>query len=256
MSMNTYLIKWFYSFLTNRTQQVKVNRTLSDTKYYNTGVPQGCVVSPTLFTLYTNDCRTVHPNNYMVRFADDTVLLNLLHKDMDPSVYQDEIDLFIKWCDTNHLILNVKNQEITQVSSYKYLGVNIDHLLCWKTHIDNLCNRLQQRLYFLWRLRLYVVNSHIMMIFYRAIVASIIRYGIASWFGNLTICWHAGLQTGLHAQNSNENRREDRIQAYTEHYEKSNDNTFRLPTLFPEYETLPSGRRIRIPLCKCNRLKL
>jgi hypothetical protein len=74
----------------------------------------------------------------MVTFVDDTVLLSLLHKDMDPSVYQDEIDLFINWFDTNHLILNVtktqemvvdprpvtdhepvviKNQEITQVSS-------------------------------------------------------------------------------------------------------------------------------------------
>ena len=110
----------------------------------------------------------------MVKFADDTVLLSLLHKEMDTSVNQDEIDLFIKWCDTNHLILNVtktqemvldprqvtdhepvviKNQKITRVSSYKYLGVHIDNLLCWKTRIDNLCNRLQQRLYFLRRLR-------------------------------------------------------------------------------------------------------
>ena len=35
------------------------------------------------------------------------MLLNLLHKEMDPSVIQDEIDLFIKWWDTNHLILHV-----------------------------------------------------------------------------------------------------------------------------------------------------
>ena len=158
MSVNTTLIKWFYSFFfTNRKQQVKFNRTLSDTKHCNTGVPHGCVVAPTLFTLYTKDCRTVQPNNHMVKFADDTVLLSLVHKDMDPSVYQDEIDLFIKWCDINHLILNVtktqemvldprqvtdhepvviKNQEITQVSSYKYLGVHIDNLLCWKTPVQ------------------------------------------------------------------------------------------------------------------------
>ena len=37
------------------------------------------------------------------------------------------------------------------------------------------------------RLRLYGVSSHIMMIFYRAIVESILRYGISSWFGNLTV---------------------------------------------------------------------
>ena len=31
------------------------------------------------------------------------------------------------------------------------------------------------------------LSSHIMMIFYSAIVESIIRYGITSWFGNLTV---------------------------------------------------------------------
>lgn len=75
----------------------------------------------------------------------DTAILSLLHKDMDPYVYQDEIDLFIKWCDTYRLILYVTNkkemvfdQKVTQVSSYKYWRVHIDNLLCWETHIDNL----------------------------------------------------------------------------------------------------------------------
>ena len=281
MSVNPTLIKWFYSFLTNRTQQVKVNRTLSDTKHCNTGVPQGCVVSPTLFTLYTNDCRTVHPNNYMVKFADDTVLLSLLHKDMDPSVYQDEIDLFIKWCDTNHLILNVtktqemvldprqvtdhepvviKNQKITRVSSYKYLGVHIDNLLCWKTHIDNLCNRLQQRLYFLRRLRLYGVSSHIMMIFYRAIVESILRYGISSWFGNLTVKLKSKL-AGMHktAMKIVGRKEYEPIQSIYEQAVRKKAKKIISNSqhpLFPEYKTLPSGRRLRVPLCKSNRLKL
>ena len=44
--------------------------------------------------------------------------------------------------DTDHEPVVIKSQEITQVSSYKYLGVHIDDFLCWKTHIDNLCNRL------------------------------------------------------------------------------------------------------------------
>lgn len=87
----------------------------------------------------------MHPNNYVVKFAADTAILSLLHKDMDPNAYQDEIDLFIKWCDTYHLILYVTktkemvfDQKVTQVSSYKYRRVHIDDLLCWETHIDNL----------------------------------------------------------------------------------------------------------------------
>lgn len=85
-------------------------------------------------------------------------------------MYHNEVDTFIKWCDTHYLILNVtkeqemvldprqvtdhesvviKNQKIIQVSSYKYLVVHIDNLLGQKTHIDHLCNRLQHRLYLL-----------------------------------------------------------------------------------------------------------
>ncbi len=37
-----------------------------------------------------------------------------------PSVYHDETDIFIKWCDTNHLILNAtKTQETGQVTDHE-----------------------------------------------------------------------------------------------------------------------------------------
>ncbi len=48
-----------------------------------------------------------------MKYADDTVILSLLHKDMDLSSYHSEIDIFIQWCDTNCLVLNVqKTQEM------------------------------------------------------------------------------------------------------------------------------------------------
>lgn len=55
MNVNPF-IKWFYSFLTDRTQNVRINNSLSDPKHISTGAPQGCVSSPVLFILYTNDC--------------------------------------------------------------------------------------------------------------------------------------------------------------------------------------------------------
>ena len=99
--------------MSDRAQQVRVNRTLSDIKYCSTGVPQGCVLSPYIFLLYTNDCKGNHVRIYIIKYADDTVILCLLDKDTEPSVFQEEVDRFTKWCDENHLILNVsKTQEM------------------------------------------------------------------------------------------------------------------------------------------------
>ena len=207
MSVNPFLIKWYFSFLTNRSQQVRVNNILSECKSISTGAPQGCVSSPVLFTLYTNDCTNSHPGNLVFKFSDDTAILSLLHKDSSTSVYFSEIENFVQWCDAHHLTLNVnKTKElvldprlegdhspvvihdspIEQVSSYKYLGVHLDDTFSWSVHVESLCSRLQQRLYFLRRLRVYGVDKSIMFLFYQAVLESLVRYGMSSWYGNLT----------------------------------------------------------------------
>ena len=186
MNVNSFIIKWYFSFLTNRIQHVKVNKAISDPRCISTGAPQGCVSSPVLFTLYTNGCVSKTPNNYIVKFSDDTAILSLLHRDQDTSVYHSEIKQFTDWCKSHHLIVNVGKTEeiifdprcigdhspvftestpINQVTSYKYLGVHIDSSLSWYVHVDNLCAKLQQSLYFLRRLRLYAVNDQILLLF-------------------------------------------------------------------------------------------
>lgn len=56
LCVNPLITKWYYSFLTDRTQCVKVNGCISQLKSSGTGVPQGCVSSPILFTFFTNEC--------------------------------------------------------------------------------------------------------------------------------------------------------------------------------------------------------
>lgn len=86
-----YIIRWYYSFLTNGTQQVCVNQTLSESKVIKTGVPQGCAHSPILCTLYTNDCTSSHPSTFTVKFSDDTAILGLRDADTDISGYSLEV---------------------------------------------------------------------------------------------------------------------------------------------------------------------
>ncbi len=47
----------------------------------STGSPQGCVLSPLLYILYTNDCVSRHRDRFILKFADDTVIVSLLTGD-------------------------------------------------------------------------------------------------------------------------------------------------------------------------------
>ena len=46
---------WFNSFLTGRSQQVKIGRTLSGKWMLESGVPQGGILSPIIFVIYGSD---------------------------------------------------------------------------------------------------------------------------------------------------------------------------------------------------------
>ena len=70
----------------------------------STGSPQGCVSSPLLFILYTNDCRSIHPNRYFITFSDDTALLSPLFN--DEVGHGPVLNDFVEWCNKSRLCLN------------------------------------------------------------------------------------------------------------------------------------------------------
>ena len=55
MRLNRSLCDWILDFLLHRTKRVKIGNHLSGTLVINTGTPQGCVLSPLLFSLCTSD---------------------------------------------------------------------------------------------------------------------------------------------------------------------------------------------------------
>ncbi|KAK3534602.1 hypothetical protein QTP86_016753 [Hemibagrus guttatus] len=60
LGLNTSLCNWILDFLTGRPQSVRIGNSFSSTTTLNTGVTQGCVLSPLLFTLLTHDCAAMH----------------------------------------------------------------------------------------------------------------------------------------------------------------------------------------------------
>ena len=59
------------SFLDNRTAQIKMEGRLSDKFELKSGVPQGSILSPTMYIFYTSDLRPPGPGATDIMFADD-----------------------------------------------------------------------------------------------------------------------------------------------------------------------------------------
>ncbi|KAI4892961.1 hypothetical protein NFI96_004435 [Prochilodus magdalenae] len=215
LGLNTSLSNWILDFLTGRPQSVRIGRNTSSTTTLSTGAPQGCVLSPLLFTLLTHDCAAMHSSNHIIKFADDTTVVGLISKN-DESAYREEVQRLTDWCRTNNLSLNVdKTKEMVVdfrrtrrdhsplhidgstveiVKSTKFLGVHLAEDLTWSLNTSTITKKAQQRLYFLRRLRKAHLPPPILTTFYRGTIESILSSCITAWFGNCTASDRKSLQ--------------------------------------------------------------
>ncbi len=112
LCLNSSLCDWIQDFLTGRPQVVKVGQFISNSITLNVGAPQGCVLSPLLYSLYTHHCVSSHSSTSIIKFADDTVVLGLISNN-DETANLDEVERLTSWCQDNCLSLNVsKTKEL------------------------------------------------------------------------------------------------------------------------------------------------
>jgi hypothetical protein len=76
LGLKTSLCNWILDFLTGHPQVVRAGNNTSATLILNTGAPQGCMLSPLLYSLFTHDCMARH--NSIITFADDTTVVGLI----------------------------------------------------------------------------------------------------------------------------------------------------------------------------------
>ena len=92
-------LKWIDSFLCYRQQRVVVNGAKSDWALVLSGVPQGAVLGPLLFSLYINDISTDIDSEIRL-FADDCVCHREIKDTEDTLKFQKDIDQLGCWART------------------------------------------------------------------------------------------------------------------------------------------------------------
>ena len=208
LGVNYDVCKWIFSFLSDRPQVVRIGNNLSKSLVINTGAPQGCVLSPQLYSLFTHDCISLFSDCVVTKFADDTTVAGLISQGNEEH-YREQVNTLVRWCSDNNLELNVaktkemiidfrsgkhevlplftNGTEVERTSTFKFWGIFISNSLGWAEHVDYCVRKAQQRLYFLRRLRKFRVSTDVLTMFYRAVIESVLTLSITVWYGSTTV---------------------------------------------------------------------
>jgi hypothetical protein len=162
------VLSWFTSYISERSQSVIVNGSVSDPLPLQYGVPQGSVLGPVLFSLYSqplSDVINEHQCDFH-KYADDTELSHsssLQDFNSTQLSIQQCTSAILAWMESNKLRLNsdktelltvatsfrinqvqrdtinIMNSEIAISNSIKYLGVRLDRTLSMADRVSDIC---------------------------------------------------------------------------------------------------------------------
>ena len=116
-------LEFFNSYLKNRVQYCNINGSTSSFRSISCGVPQGSILGPLLFPIYTNNLLNAVENVEITMFADDTSL---------SKAFQNTVELCMKlipafanickWLMANKLSLNTVNTEFMVIDASRRVG--------------------------------------------------------------------------------------------------------------------------------------
>ena len=195
---NTLL--WIKNFLSNRTQQVVVEGEMSSIGQVTSGVPQGSVLGPTLFLAYINDISN-NISSKVRLFADDTILYRQINSPSDCRILQRDLQQLEFWEQTWQMDFNASKchvlsvskkkkpivstyilhgEQLQQVNSAKYLGVEISQDLSWSKHINNITSKANKTSAFVHR-NLRGCPHQVQAKCYKTLVRPVLEYSSSVW---------------------------------------------------------------------------
>ncbi|MEL7079500.1 MAG: reverse transcriptase family protein, partial [Cyanobacteria bacterium J06582_2] len=193
-------LNWIDSFLCQRRQRVRVEGEYSEWSKVESGVPQGSVLGPLLFSIYMNDIIETIDSEIRL-FADDCVVYRSIKNVQDAKLLQKDIQTLENWankwemrfqphkCHIMHLTRNrtimqtkytLKKTILNIVENTKYLGVTISKDLRWNTHINKACTKANNLLNLLRR-NLNSSDQQSKEMAYNSCIRPVLEYASSVW---------------------------------------------------------------------------
>ena len=195
-------LRWIEAFLNTRRQKVLANGAQSNWYPVVSGIPQGSILGPILFSLFVNDIPK-EIRSHISMFADDSKIYLPLHTDMDNyQLQQDILDLEDWACkmqmkfhpDKCH-VLHLGNNNpmhmyymhsgsdlhlLKEVAVEKDLGIHTDNKLTYNVHIQEKINKANKTLGYIRHTFKYLDKENFLML-YKSLVRPHLEYGSTIW---------------------------------------------------------------------------
>ena len=200
------MFRWIQDFLQRRTARVKLDGKVSHRVTLEQGVPQGGVISPTLFLVFIDDIAeklSIHISRAL--HADDLALWNASdHLSTATHRMQDAINKIEEWAtewgveiNTTKTVTTVfslspqpevakiqmKGRDLKQEDTPTYLGVKLDKRLTWNPHLKDVQANTTRKLSIMKKLAgtTWGANSKILKRVYTGTVRPSLEYGNTAW---------------------------------------------------------------------------
>ena len=169
----------------------------------HSGVPQGSILGPLLFSIYINQLSFI-PLSRLSKlqfYADDILLYRPIHSNSDKVDLQSDIDSIVNWVRLSGLQLNTSKTQLLIVSrlqsrpslqlnvsgvpiseshTVNYLGVTLSKDLSWATRIDQVCLKAKRQARLIYR-HFYLASPICKSQLYKSLVLPTLDYCSSLW---------------------------------------------------------------------------
>lgn len=196
------LLSWIGSYITGRSQVVKIRGNCSRTASIASGVPQGSHLGPLLFSLFVNDVSEAINHSKFLVFADDIKIFHRIDCIEDSILLQCDLDSFSLWCKRNDMNLAcdkckfikfsrkkieisvnyvIDGQILPRVDHITDLGIILDTKLSFTMHYDHIVSKANRLLGFICRITANFQSARALIVLFCALVRPILEYGSILW---------------------------------------------------------------------------